>query len=110
MSHIHGAFWGCTNVFYTPPSTIAVSHEGSIYISTYLWYPGFGTRYANPATLPTGGSASVAFSPSGADIAVAHDITPFISTYPWNAGFGTKYANPATLPTGNAWDVAFSPS
>ena len=34
---------------------IAVAHHTSPYISVYPWSPsGFGTKYANPSTLPTG--------------------------------------------------------
>jgi hypothetical protein len=29
----------------------------------YPWSAGFGTRYASPATLPTGSAQSVSFSP-----------------------------------------------
>ena len=81
---------------------IAVAHGTTPFVSAYPWSSsGFGTKYANPATLPTGLGYSAAFSPSGAAIAVGHDITPFVSAYPWSSsGFGTKYANPATLPVG----------
>jgi hypothetical protein len=33
---------------------IAVAHFTSPYISVYPWSSGFGTKYANPSTLPTG--------------------------------------------------------
>ena len=73
--------------------------------------PGFGVKYTNPATLPTGTGFGVAFSPAGDTIAVAHFISLFITAYPWSAsGFGTKYTNPATLPTGDGVGVAFSPA
>ena len=82
----------------------------NLFITVYPWSSGFGTKYANPATLPTGTGQTVAFSPNGADIAVAHSTTPFITAYPWSSGFGTKYSNPATLPTGTSAGVAFSPN
>ena len=91
---------------------IAVGHATTPYVSVYPWSSGFGTKYANPATLPLGfGTApgGIKFSPSGADLAVPHQSSPFISVYPWSSGFGTKYANPDTLPTGAGWGVAFSP-
>ena len=44
-------------------SDIAVAHTTSPFISVYPWSSGFGTKYANPATLPTGFGRSVAFSP-----------------------------------------------
>jgi hypothetical protein len=91
---------------------LAAAHDSTPYITVYPWSPsGFGTKYSNPATLPTGIGTGVAFSPAGNAIAVAHGTSPFISAYPWStSGFGTKYSNPATLPTGNSNSVAFSPS
>jgi hypothetical protein len=91
---------------------IAIAHSTTPFISAYSFSDsGFGTKYANPATLPTGGGSGVAFSPDGSAIAVAHATTPFVTAYPWSgSGFGTKYANPATLPTGDGSGVAFSPS
>ena len=89
---------------------IAVAHATTLFISVYPWAAGFGTKYANPATLPASHGYGVAFSPDGATLAVAHATTPFVSVYPWSAGFGTKYANPATLPTGTGYGVAFSPA
>jgi hypothetical protein len=85
---------------------IAVAHISSPYISTYAFSAGFGTKYANPANLPTSTGRGVAFS--GSDIAVAHSDSPYISTYPWSAGFGTKYANPAALPASHGLGVAFT--
>jgi len=88
---------------------IAIAHTTTPFISTYPFSAGFGTKYANPATLPVGTGNGVAFNPAGTNIAIAHATTPFISAYPWSAGFGTKYANPATLPDyGNG--VAFNPA
>ena len=42
---------------------IAIAHTTTPYISVYPWSSGFGTKYANPATLPTGTGNGVAFSP-----------------------------------------------
>jgi DNA-binding beta-propeller fold protein YncE len=42
---------------------IALTHATSPYISAYPWSSGFGTKYANPATLPTNNGRDVAFSP-----------------------------------------------
>ena len=86
---------------------IAVSHSTSPFVSAYPWSAGFGTKYSNPATLPTGTGYGVAFSPSGNDIAVVHSTSPFVSAYPWSAGFGTKYSDPATLPANAGYGVAF---
>ena len=92
------------------PAYIAVAHATTPFVSAYPWSgSGFGTKYADPATLPTGTGTDVAFSPSGNAIAVSHTTTPFVSAYPWSgSGFGTKFSNPATLPASNGTDVAFS--
>ena len=95
-------------------SNIAVSHDTTPFISVYPFVTGtglgFGTKYADPATLPTGTGNGVAFSPAGNAIAVAHTTSPYITAYAWNisTGFGTKYTNPVTVPTGNGNEVAFS--
>ena len=90
---------------------IAVAHASSPRITAYPWsVSGFGTKYTNPATTPTGNGHGVAFSPGGSAIAVTHVTSPYITAYPWSgSGFGTKYANPATLPPNDANGVAFSP-
>ena len=47
-----------------PPyaGTIAVAHGTSPYITAYPWSSsGFGTKYSDPSTLPTGIGFSVAF-------------------------------------------------
>ena len=92
-------------------SAIAVAHDSSPNISAYPWSgSGFGTKYADPATLLTSSGTGVAFSPDGSAIAAGHISSPFIAAYPWSgSGFGTKYTNPATLPTGLGFGVAFSP-
>ena len=105
--------WICylANDIFNRTQQIAVAHTTTPFITAYPWSSaGFGIKYTDPATLPTGDGRGVAFSPDGSAIAVAHTTTPFITAYPWSgSGFGTKYANPATLPTGNGFGVAFSP-
>jgi len=78
-------------------------------VSIYPWSSGgFGTKYANPSTLPAGSADGIAFSPSGSDVGLSVNSTPFVSIYPWSSGgFGTLYANPATLPTGGGNGIAF---
>jgi hypothetical protein len=93
---------------------IAVAHSSTPFITAYPWSSstGYGTKYANPASLPPGAGNGVAFSPAGNAIAVAHTTTPFISAYLWSSttGFSTKYSNPATLPAGIGRAVAFNPA
>lgn len=86
---------------------LAISHVSTPYVSVYPFTTGFGSRYSNPATLPTGTGNGLAFSPSGTLLAIAHDNSPYISLYPWSAGFGVKYADPSTLPAFNGLAVAF---
>jgi hypothetical protein len=92
--------------------TIAVAHTTSPFITAYPWnISGFGTKFTDPGTLPSGNGQGVAFTAAGDAIAVADNSSPFIAVYPWSiSGFGTKFANPATLPTGFGSGVAFSPS
>jgi len=87
---------------------IAVAHSGDPYISTYPWSPGFGAKFANPATSLQATGNDVSFSPSGTDIAVAYSDDPYISTYPWSPGFGSKFADPATSVQGPGGGVAFT--
>ena len=95
--------------FNSAGTAVAQSYNGSQRVAAWPWSGGtWGSRYANPATMPTGSSLDLAWSPSGADLAVAHNTTPFISVYPFSGGFGTKYANPSTLPAGNGKGVAFN--
>ena len=41
---------------------IAIAHATTPFLSVYPWIAGFGTKYANPATLPTGNGNAVSFS------------------------------------------------
>jgi hypothetical protein len=101
-----------TPSFFNLGDSIAVAHDTTPFVSAYPWTgSSFDTKFANPATLPTGDGNGVAFSPADDAIAVAHATTPFITAYPWSgAGFGTKYTNPATLPVSTGNGVAFSPA
>jgi hypothetical protein len=74
---------------------------------------GFGTKYANPATLPNGNSTGgVVFNPSSNVIVATNDNSPYVTAYPWSAstGFGTKYTDPSVgnRPTGAPQDIAFN--
>ena len=97
------------------PSAEGVLIVGSIstpFIYAYLFsVNGFGSKFANPAVLPSGYSNGLAFAPDGSAISMAvTSATPYINNYSWSAGFGTKYANPSTLPTGAGNGVSFTPS
>jgi Flp pilus assembly protein TadG len=88
-------------------NVIVVGHALTPFVTAYPWSAGFGTKYANPATLPPSNVNDAAFIADGTVLALAHDNTPYISAYAWSSGFGTKYADPATLPTGTGRGVDF---
>jgi hypothetical protein len=72
---------------------------------------GIGTKFSNPATVPTGLGRAVGFSPDGTNIAVGHTTSPFITAYPISGtGFGTKYANPSTLPPTTNYTAQWTPA
>jgi hypothetical protein len=102
------------SVLTLPAASIAISHVSTPFVSAYPWSnaTGFGTKFSNPATLPTGQGNDVAFSPSGTSIAVAHSTTPFVSTYAWSntTGFGAKFSDPVALSASIGNKAAFSPS
>ena len=83
---------------------VAVAHDANPNVTAYPWddTTGFGTKYADPSTLPPNTGRGAAFSPSGGALVIAHLGSPYVTAYPWDdtTGFGTKYANPSTLPTG----------
>ena len=93
-------------------SAIAVAHSTTPYITAYPWSgAGFGTKFSDPTTLPTGVGRGVSFSADGSAVAVAHSTTPYITAYPLSgAGFGTKFSDPTTLPTDTVYGVSFSPN
>jgi hypothetical protein len=71
---------------------------------------GFGTRFANPSTLPTGSVEHTDFNPTRTTLACSHFTSPYFSFYQWtSSGFGTKYANPAATGITVGLDVQFSP-
>jgi hypothetical protein len=77
---------------------------------------GFGTRYANPATLPGGTCFAAEASPDNSVVLVYGGLNasgaPRIHAYAWTtaSGFGTKYANPAVLGTSSTTVCSWSPS
>ena len=74
---------------------------------------GFGTRYANPATLPSGGTSTqgIAVSAAGTEVIQTTSTSPGQNAYRFTiaAGWGTKYAAPSTA-LSNATGISLSPS
>ena len=98
----------------TPNVVLGIAHYTTPYAAAYQWsdVSGFGTKYANPSTLPSGISRAIDFNPDATAVAIAHDGAPYLSVYPWSSsGFGTRFSNPATPPpAGNGYTIKFSPS
>jgi WD40 repeat protein len=101
-----------TPTFFNTGDAIAVAHTTTPFVSAYPWTgSSFGTKFANPTTLPSGTGQGVAFSPADNAIAISTNTTPFVDAYLWSGlGFGTKFADPATVPIYNGTGVAFSPA
>lgn len=77
--------------------------DASPYMAAYPWSSGFGTKYADPATLIGSRQNSAAFTSDSSTLFVTSSFTPFIHAYPFTTGagggFGTKYSNPSVLPS-----------
>jgi hypothetical protein len=54
-----GTGWGVN--FSPSGEAIAVAHGTTPFVTAYPWSSGFGTKYANPATLPSNNGYGVAF-------------------------------------------------
>lgn len=84
----------------------------------YYAYPfsltsGFGAKFSDPVSLPTGSLNNTTIRNSGMTVlAGTNSQSPWIFAYRFDpaTGFGTKYANPATLPSTTAFYAAFSPT
>ena len=101
----------CYDVRFNPAGTnVAFAHITSPFVTAYPWSSGFGTKYANPASLPVAAGRALDFSTNGAAIVVGQDGSPRVSAYPWSSGFGTKYTAPASSPAGVALGVRFHPT
>ena len=72
--------------------------SASPYMGTYLINSsGYGSKFSNPGTAPTGNCFSVAFTPNGSAVGYGHTTAPLATAYPVStAGYGTKYSNPST--------------
>jgi hypothetical protein len=99
-----------------PPSYyVVVSHNDVPLMSAYPWSgsTGFGTKFANPVSLPAGAGRgdAVAFSPQGNAISLTYDASPRWSAWQWStSGFGTKYTDPAGFDGVDCRSTAFSPA
>ena len=72
---------------------------------------GFGTKYANPASLASGLGIGCDFDDTTVFFAGGGRASPYIEVWDWSgSGFGSKYSNPATLPTGGGNNPKWFPS
>lgn len=85
---------------------MAVGGPVSPYIAAYnTTDAGWGTKAANPGTLPPAYPTQGKWAGSSIIASVNYASPATTNIYPWSGGFGTKYAEPATAPavgTGNA--------
>ena len=85
---------------------VICNSTASAAIIAYAWSTaGFGTKFANPATLPAVGIGSVTrgksrFTKDGNNLIIGSTASPYIHAWAWSAGFGTKYSDPSDLPPG----------
>ena len=83
------------------------------YILAYEFNPsaGFGSRYMDPATPPTGIADGFGISNDGRAVAVGSRTSPYIRAYPFTRflGFGPQFADPGVTPTGYVNHVEWSP-
>ena len=63
------------------PSSMAVAHSSSPYVTTYDWIEGAWVKRPDPESLPTNTGYGVAFKPDGTLMAVAHETSPYVTTY-----------------------------
>jgi hypothetical protein len=81
--------------------SIAVASATSPRITAYPWTDtlGFGTKFANPASLPNSDGTDAKFNSTSTLLGVSHEASGqsnWSSIYPWSnvTGFGTKYTAP----------------
>lgn len=63
---------------------------------SYTQGTGFGSKYADPVTLPSGSQYAVSWKDDATVCVSGLSGTSALNVYPWSSGFGTRYSNPAT--------------
>lgn len=91
--------------------TVFICSTNSPYIEAYSFdsTSGFGSKFSNPASLPSGPCYDITVGKTNDVVAVVSTSFPYVTAYPWddNTGFGTKYSNPGTSPPGSSYALAF---
>jgi hypothetical protein len=95
---------------------VAYTEGFSPYISVHPFTSGtgWGTQYANPATLPTSTAYGVSWRPQQNAVATGLRLDPFLYVCRWipgAGGFGTKFTDPgaAIRPTGTVYASDWGP-
>jgi len=78
-----------------------------IYVYNWSNSTGYGSKYANPSSLPGDAPRSIVFNNSNNAIFIGRDNANGLEAYAWSGGFGTKYASPASNPTGDVKQVSW---
>ena len=72
---------------------------------------GWGTKYSNPSTSPTGRTIGCSFRPQGDAVGWGLiSVSPFAEAYDFTSGvgYGSRYSNMATLPEGSTLTLNWS--
>ena len=101
---------GVSGIVFRKDNDVLVISNGtaSAAIIAYAWSTaGFGTKFADPATLPAVGNSGSnrgksRFTKDGNNLIIGSNSSPYIHAWAWSAGFGTKYSDPSNLPPGAA--------
>lgn len=82
------------------------------YINAYKFSSntGFGTKYANPSSLPPNQSYDINISADNSLVGIVGLGSPYVQVYNWSEGFGTKYADPSPAIPLYGFAVAFNKS
>ena len=85
-----------TAVTFSPDgNVIAMTSSSSPFVHAYAWtlpWPsgGFGSKYSNPSSFPSGAGVDLTFSPTGNRLLVMSGSSPYNRNYNWSnaSGFG----------------------
>jgi hypothetical protein len=107
--------WGVNSIL--PNYIVALTTATTPFINAYPFgqqntLTGFGTKFANPATLPASGGNGVgmASGPLAVTATLSSSPTPLTAYRLSSSSFGTIYTAPASAPTGVGVGVSVSPS
>ena len=90
-------------------AVITYATTSSPYIASFTFTTsGWGSKIANPGTLPTGPGNGASWN-LNLDVAIGHDVSPYVTVYPLSSSsYGTKYSDPGTNVAANTEAVLFS--